>query len=183
MSESGSGNISAILGLTVADVRMAMGLMSSVTSYDEYIQEIINKKADLIIEDMFTLNELAQMTRNQKRRAVEGLSMLLASECLLLLPSNFTLNSGDGTGLGGGQSFTLGPISMGAWNGSSGLSSLRSVSAQLRDRGLAILQDLHIVNSNQVLAWKAVGTIEKPSYTGGRRRGISYSRPSWFERG
>lgn len=181
MSESGS--IVSILGLTVADVRRAMGLMSSVTAYDEFIQDTISSKADLIIEDMFSINELRDLTNNQKRRAVEGLSLLLASDCLMLLPTNFTLNSGDGSGLGGGQSVTLGPISIGAWNGSAGISGLRAVSAQLRERGLSILQDLHLVNSKGWIPWKAVGTVENPSYTGGRRRGIRHGNPSWLDRG
>lgn len=157
--------------------------MSSVTAYDEFIQEIITSKADLIIEDVFTLGELRDLTNNQKRRAVEGLSLLLAADCLMLLPTNFTLNSGDGSGLGGGQSMTLGPISIGAWNGSAGVSGLRAVSAQLRDRGLSILQDLHLVNSKGMIPWKAVGTTENPSYTGSRRKGIRYSNPAWLDRG
>lgn len=176
-------SVVSILGLTVADVRRAMGLMPSVTTYDEYIQDTIRTKADLMIEDIFTLSELRDLTTNQKRRAVEGLALLLAADCLMLLPTNFALNSGDGSGLGGGQSVTLGPISVGAWNGSAGVSGLRSVSAQLRDRGLSILQDLRLLNSKGIIPWKAVGTTINPSYTGGRRQGIRRQNPSWMERG
>lgn len=175
-------NVVSILGLTVADVRRAMGLMASVTTYDEYIQEVIVSKADLMIEDIFSISELRELTSNQKRRAVEGLAFLLAADCLLLLPTNFTLNSGDGSGLGGGQSVTLGPISLGAWNGSAGISGLRTVAAQLRDRGLSILQDLRLLNSKGMIPWKAVGTTVKPVYTGGVRQGVRNRNPSWMER-
>lgn len=175
-------NVVSILGLTVADVRRAMGLMASVTAYDEYIQDVIVSKADLMIEDIFTVSELRELTSNQKRRAVEGLALLLAADCLLLLPTNFTLNSGDGSGLGGGQSVTLGPISLGAWNGSSGISGLRTVASQLRERGLSILQDLHLLNSRGMIPWKAVGTVTRPTYTGGVRRGVQNRNPAWMER-
>lgn len=175
-------NVVSILGLTVADVRRAMGLMASVTAYDEYIQDVIVSKADLMIEDIFTVSELKELTSNQKRRAVEGLALLLAADCLLLLPTNFTLNSGDGSGLGGGQSVTLGPISLGAWNGSSGISGLRTVASQLRERGLSILQDLHLLNSRGMIPWKAVGTVARPTYTGGVRRGVQNRNPAWMER-
>ena len=179
-----SGTIVSMIGLTVADVRRAMGLMSSVTTYDSYIEDVIRAKADLIMEDMFTAGEIADMTKNQKLRAVEGLACLLAADCLLLIPTNFLLNNGDENGgsFGGGQSITLGPISVGAWTGSSGMSGLRNVAAQLRERGTAILQDLHIVNSRGGLAWKAVGTTEKPVYTGGRRKGIRSHNPAWMDR-
>lgn len=179
-----SGTIVSMIGLTVADVRRAMGLMSSVTTYDSYIEDIIRSKADLIMEDMFTIGEISEMTKNQKLRAVEGLACLLAADCLLLIPTNFLLNSGDESSgsFGGGQSITLGPISVGAWTGSSGMSGLRNVSAQLRERGLSILEDLHLVNGKRSIPWKAVGTNTKPTYTGGTRRGLPSMNPAWMER-
>lgn len=158
------------LGLTVADVKLAMGLQADNTTQDTYIANVIRDSADLLIEDWFTLGFVMQMTPDQKRRAVKGLALCLAADCLLVMPVDMVLSAGDS------ESVHVGPLSISntGWGGNRNLGDLRSLSNILKSRGESILTSLKLANATEYLSWSAVGTTVKPRYTGGPRRGLPY---------
>lgn len=162
----------AALGLTLGDVKRAMGLTVDNTEHDAFIEERIRMTGDLLIEDWFTTNEFISLTPNQKRRAVEGIACLIASDCLLVIPVNSVMNSGTN-----GSTITIGPIQVGGWNGSRSMSDLRRVAYELKSRGESILQDLRLSGYGGIVAWQAVGTVKRPTCIGGARYGVrSYAR-------
>lgn len=157
----------AIIGLTLADVKRAMGLKSDNTAHDTFIEDTIDAKADLLIEDIFPIAELISLSTNQKRRAVEGLALLLAADCLTVLPVNEALSAG-----GSMRAASVGPIEVQYNNVTQSIADIGRVASILRNQGEAILRELRLVGPNKTLEWGAVGTIVKPVYVGGPRRGI-----------
>ena len=156
-----------IIGLTLADVKRAMGLKSDNTAHDAFIEEVIDAKADLLIEDTFPITELLSLTPNQKRRAVEGLSLLIAADCLTVLPVNEALSAG-----GSIRGAAVGPIEVQYNNVTQSIADIGRVASILRNQGEAILRELRLVGPNKSMDWGAVGTLVKPVYVGGPRRGI-----------
>lgn len=159
-------NAATVLGISVADVKQAMGFQESNTAYDSFIEGVIRTKADLLVEDNFTSSELRDFTPNQKRRAVIGLSYLLAADCLMTMPMNQVMSSGD--------QVVVGPIELSGWSGTRGISDIRQVAQYLRTQGEEILRTLHLTNDKGTLPWGAVGTVKRPTYVGGPRYGIRY---------
>lgn len=157
----------SILGLTLADVKRAMGLKSDNTTHDTFITDTINAKADLLIEDVFPITELISLTPNQKRRAVEGLSLLIAADCLTVMPLNEALAVG-----GSMRGAVVGPLQIQYNNIGQSLGDIGRVASILRNQGEAILRELRLVGPNKTMEWGAVGTSVKPVYVGGPRRGI-----------
>lgn len=157
----------AIIGLTLADVKRAMGLKSDNTAHDTFIEDTIDAKADLLIEDIFPIAELISLSTNQKRRAVEGLALLLAADCLTVLPVNEALSAG-----GSMRAASVGPIEVQYNNVTQNIADIGRVASILRNQGEAILRELRLVGPNKTLEWGAVGTLVKPVYVGGPRRGI-----------
>lgn len=160
----------AALGLTLGDVKRAMGLTSDNTEHDTFIEERMRMTGDLLIEDWFTSTEFEDLTPNQKRRAVEGIACLIAADCLLVIPVNSVMSSGTN-----GSTITIGPITVGGWNGSRSMADLRRVAYELKSRGESILQDLRLSGYGGILTWQAVGTTKRPTYVGGPRYGIRRS--------
>ena len=144
----------AAIGLTVGDIKRVMGLTTSNTEHDSFIEERMKMVGDLLIEDWFTSVEFADLTPNQKRRAVEGIACLIGADCLLVMPVNSVMSTS-----------TNG-------SGSRSMSDLRRISYELKSRGESILQDLRLSGYGGVLPWQAVGTVKRPTYVGGPRYGI-----------
>lgn len=157
----------AAIGLTVGDIKRVMGLTTSNTEHDSFIEERMKMVGDLLIEDWFTSVEFADLTPNQKRRAVEGIACLIGADCLLVMPVNSVMSTSTN-----GSTITVGPITVGGWNGSRSMSDLRRISYELKSRGESILQDLRLSGYGGVLPWQAVGTLKRPTYVGGPRYGI-----------
>lgn len=157
----------SIIGLTLADVKRAMGLKSDNTAHDSFIEDAIDAKADLLIEDIFPITELISLTPNQKRRAVEGLALLLAADCLTVLPVNEALSGG-----GSMRAASVGPIEVQYNNVTQSIADIGRVASILRNQGEAILRELRLVGPNKTLEWGAVGTVARPVYVGGARHGI-----------
>lgn len=149
------------LNITVLDVKRAIGLMDDNTAYDGFIEERIRAVADLLVEDWFTTSEFNSLTPNQKRRAVEGLSLLIGSDCLLVMPVNSVMSSG--------SSVTVGPLSVSGWSGGKNMADLRRTAYDLKKRGEEILKDLRLTGYGESMAWLAVGTVKRPTYVGGPR--------------
>lgn len=149
------------LNITVLDVKRAIGLLDDNTTYDKFIDERIRAVADLLIEDWFTSIEFSSLTPNQKRRAVEGLSLLIGSDCLLVMPVNAVMSSG--------SSISVGPLSVAGWSGGRNLSDLRRTAFELKKRGEDILKDLRLTGYGEAMEWLAVGTVKHPTYVGGQR--------------
>lgn len=160
----------SIIGLTLADVKRAMGLKSDNTAHDSFIEDTIDAKADLLIEDIFPIAELISLTPNQKRRAVEGLALLLAADCLTVLPVNEALSAG-----GSMRAASVGPIEVQYNNVTQSIADIGRVASILRNQGEAILRELRLVGPNKTMDWGAVGTSVRPVYVGGARRGIRAS--------
>lgn len=157
----------SILGLTLADVKRAMGLKSDNTTHDTFIADTISAKADLLIEDVFPITELISLTPNQKRRAVEGLSLLIAADCLTVMPLNEALAAG-----GSMRGAVVGPLQIQYNNIGQSIGDIGRVASILRNQGEAILRELRLVGPNKTMEWGAVGTLVRPVYVGGPRRGI-----------
>lgn len=149
------------LNITLLDVKRAIGLLDDNTAYDTFIEERIRAVADLLIEDWFTSIEFSTLTPNQKRRAVEGLALLIGSDCLLVMPVNAVMSSG--------SSISVGPLSVAGWSGGRNLSDLRRTAFELKKRGEDILKDLRLTGYGEAMEWLAVGTVKRPTYVGGPR--------------
>lgn len=149
------------LNITLLDVKRAIGLLDDNTAYDTFIEERIRAVADLLIEDWFTSIEFSTLTPNQKRRAVEGLSLLIGSDCLLVMPVNAVMSSG--------SSISVGPLSVAGWSGGRNLSDLRRTAYELKKRGEDILKDLRLSGYGESMEWLAVGTVKRPTNVGGPR--------------
>ena len=160
----------SIINLTLADVKRAMGLKSDNTAHDAFIEEVIDAKADLLVEDIFPVSELFSLTPNQKRRAVEGLALLLAADCLTVMPLNEALADG-----GSMRGAVVGPLQIQYNSIGQSISDIGRVASLLRNQGEAILRELRLVGPNKTLEWGAVGTAVRPVYVGGPRRGIRAS--------
>lgn len=160
----------SIIGLTLADVKRAMGLKSDNTAHDTFIEGMIDAKADLLVEDIFPVSELITLTPNQKRRAVEGLALLLAADCLTVMPINEALADG-----GSMRGAVVGPLQIQYNNIGQSISDIGRVASLLRNQGEAILRELRLVGPNKSMDWGAVGTAVRPVYVGGPRRGIRAS--------
>lgn len=151
----------AALDISLLDVKRAIGLLEDNTTYDAFIEERIRATADLLIEDWFTSIELASLTPNQKRRAVEGLALLIGSDCLTVMPVNAVMSTG--------SSVAVGPISVSGWSGGRSLSDLRRTAYELRNRGEGILRDLRLSGYGETMEWAVVGTVKRPTVIGGPR--------------